>query len=96
MEFPWQIVAPLGTLLIGLMGAMAVWIGRIVRAENASTAVVKVETDLAQLRRDYENNRVEAARTYVTTTTLIEVEQRLTSALNRLADQIASSLKGSG
>ena len=75
----WQ---ALGVIVSALVGA-----GTIV-----SAFVIRLWTRLNDMDKGHNDFRVEVARNYVTVDALIQVEQRLVAAINRMTDRLERAL----
>jgi hypothetical protein len=75
----WQ---ALGVIVTALVGA-----GTIV-----SAFVIRLWTRLNDMDKGHNDFRVEVARNYVTVDALIQVEQRLVAAINRMTDRLERAL----
>ncbi len=76
----WQ---ALGVIVTTIVGA-----GSIV-----SAFVVRLWTRLNDMDKEHNDFRVEVVRNYVTTEALIQVEQRLVAAINRMTDRLERALE---
>ncbi len=75
----WQ---ALGVIVTAILGA-----GTIV-----SAFVIRLWTRLNEMDKEHNDFRVDVARNYVTAEALMQVEQRLVGAINRMADRLERAL----
>jgi hypothetical protein len=75
----WQ---ALGVIVTAIVGA-----GSLV-----SAFVIRLWTRLNDMDKEHNDFRVDVARNYVTAEALVQVEQRLVVAINRMADRLERAL----
>ena len=74
--------------------ALAVIVTTIVGAGSIVSAfVVRLWNRLNDMDKEHNDFRVEVARNYVTAEALIQVEQRLVAAINRMTDRLERALE---
>jgi hypothetical protein len=81
-------IAPLATVLISAMTFWAGWIARIAKGEAAALEVGGLKTEVAAVKADLADFKVEVAGKYASNQTIIEMEERVTAAINRLGDRL--------
>jgi hypothetical protein len=77
-----------GSLVLAAATFWAGWIARIVKGETAAKAVERLEADVAKLRGEFADYKEHVAQTYVSTSTIEQMESRLIDAINRLGDRL--------
>jgi hypothetical protein len=75
----WQ---ALGVIVTTIVGAGAI----------VSAFVIRLWTRLNDMDKEHNDFRVDVARNYVTAEALIQVEQRLVTAINRMTDRLERAL----
>ena len=74
--------------------ALGVIVTTIVGAGSVVSAfVARLWTRLNDMDKEHNDFRVEVARNYVTAEALIQVEQRLVAAINRMTDRLERALE---
>lgn len=84
------------TLGVMVVGGVALWAIRVSRGEAAAREVAKLNTDLSAVERDLANFKEHVAREYMTNNAMLQVEQRLTDAINRLGDRLDRAFTPAG
>lgn len=81
-------LAPLFTMLIAAATFWAGWIARILKGEKAAADVAALATRVADAEKNLADFKVTVASTYASHQTIGEMEQRVTSAIDRLGDRL--------
>lgn len=85
-ELPW--VAPLFTLLIAAASFYTGWISRVLKGERAVADVAALQVTVDAVKSDLGAFKIEVAQTYASHQTIVEMEERVTAAINRLGDRL--------
>lgn len=76
------------TLGVMVVGAIAFWAIRVSQGEAAAKEAARLRVDLGIVERDLAAFKEHVAREYMTNNAMLQVEQRLTDAINRLGDRL--------